>query len=291
MLLAIVACLLLTGCGGGGGGSNAIPPIVAAIQRPDLLFAYFGIMGQQIKETAAHVNTLFPMAWNFENWNTAQGRGWIGDALIAQCEEAVAQGVSKIILGCDFLIFDYPYRYRGTTELAAFVTRLSERNLWDKVVALYPVDEPDLVGLDDATMNRVNTDLHAFGKPVACIYTDRKQWPGLASVDWAGFDKYGSDVQGDGTLADLKRRLRPEQRILLLAGGSDPWRDSVKPVLAYANGDQQVVGIVAFIYGEHGGNKGIRDNGMQGEYAAVGTAIKTGKGNFPGPVLLTAGIM
>lgn len=274
-LCLLIVTALLAGCGGGGGGGpSVIPPIVAAVQRPDLLFAYFGVMGQQIKETAAHVSTLFTMAWNFENWNTVQGRGWIADGLIAQIEEAVAAGVENVILDVGPWVFDYPYRYRGTAELAMFVDRLRQKGLWDRVVALYPVDEPDLVGLDDATMNRVNTDLKAFGKPVACCYTDRRQYPGLSTVDWAGFDKYGVDVNGNGTLADLKRRLRPEQRLMLFAGGCDPWRDNVRPVLQFANGDPQVVAIVAFIYGEHGGNRGIRDNGMLPEYTEVGTTIK-----------------
>lgn len=277
MIALVIVCLFLAGCGGGGGGNanQVIPPIVAAVQRVDLLFFYFGVMGDQIKETASHVNALLPMTWNFENWNTAQGRGWIADNVIAQCEEAVAAGITKIVLDVGFLVFDYPYRYRGTvTDAIAFANRMKERGLWDKVVAVYPVDEPDLVGLDNATMNRVNTDLKALGKPVACIYTDRRQWPGLATCDWAGFDKYGVDVHGDGTLADLKSRLRSDQRIMLVVGGADPWRDNVRPVLDYANMDKQVVGIVAFIYGDLGQERGIRNNGMQPEYAEVGAKIK-----------------
>lgn len=278
--LIALACVLLEGCGGGGGGggSSVVPPIVAAAQRPDLLFFYFAVMGQQIKETAAHVNAILPMAWNFENWNTAQGRGWIADAVLAQCEEAVAAGVTKIILGVDFLVFDYPYRYRGTvTDVIAFSNRMKAKGLWEHVVALYPVDEPDLAGLDDATMNRVNADLKALGKPIACIYTDRKRWPGLATVDWASFDKYGVDWRGDGVLDDLKHRLRPEQRYFFTVGGGDPWRDNVRPVLEQANRDQQCIGICAFIYGDRGADKGIRNNGMLPEYAEVGTKIKEAK--------------
>lgn len=278
MIALVIVCLLLGGCGGGGGGNaqQVIPPIVAAVQRLDLLFFYFGVMGAQIKETAAHVNALLPMTWNFENW-TPQGRQWIADQTILTLEEARAAGITKIILDVGFCIFDPHYKYEGVSALAPFVERLKARGLWGYVVALYPVDEPDLQGIDDATMTRINTDLKAFGKPIATIYTDRRQWPGLSTCDWAGFDKYGVDVHGDGTLNDLKSRLRSDQRILLVAGGADPWRDNVRPVLEYANRDKQVVGIVAFIYGDLGKDRGIRNNGMQPEYAEVGAQIKSAK--------------
>lgn len=275
LLMLFVACALLTGCGGGGGGGHeVVAPVVAALAARPMLFAYFGVMNDQIKATAAHVNALMPMTWNFENWSTAQGRGWIADSVVSQLEEARDAGVTKVILDVGFLVFDTGYKYRGVADVGPFVERLRARGLWDNVVALYPVDEPDLVGLDSALMDRVNTDLKQFGKPIACCFTDRRQYPGLSTVDWAGFDKYGVDVHGDGTLEDLKRRLRPEQRIMLFAGGADPWRDNVKPVLEYANRDPQVVAIIAFIYGDIGTGKGIRNNGMLPEYAEVGTIIK-----------------
>jgi hypothetical protein len=276
LLLALLA-LLLEGCGGGGGGgsSSVVPPVIAAVQRPDLLFCYFGILGQQIKETAAHVNALFAMAWNFSNWTPA-GRPMIADWMVARLEEARDVGVTKFILDVGPWVFDPKFNYEGTAALTPFVERLKAAGLWGYVEYLYPMDEPDLVGIDDALMNRINTDLHAFGKPVTTIYTDRRQWPGLATCDVPAFDKYDTDVLGGGVLADLKGRLRPEQRVMLVVGGADPWRDNVRPVLTYANGDKQVRGIVAFIYGDLGEAKGIRNNGMLPEYVEVGTVIKKG---------------
>jgi hypothetical protein len=272
--LTLLGCLLLEGCGGGGGGGGtSVAPVIAAAQRPDLLFFYFGAMGQQIRETAAHVNALLPMTWNFENWRP-EGRVWIADQVVSQLEEARDAGIKSVLLDVGFLVFDKDYHYEGVESLRLFVERLKVRGLWDRVVALYPVDEPDLQNIDDATMTRVNTDLKEFGKPVACCYTDRRQWPGLRTVDWASFDKYGVDWRGDGVLEDLKNRLRPEQRYFFTVGGADPWRDNVRPVLAAANADPKCVGICAFIYGEHDGNKGIRDNGMLPEYAEVGAKIK-----------------
>lgn len=274
-LLLLGGCFLLAGCGGGGGsgGHEVVAPAVAVIAARPLLFAYFGVMGSQIKETVAHVNCLFTMMWNFENW-TPQGRQWIADQAIAQLEEARDAGIKRFIVDVGPWIFDPRFEYQGTAALAPFVDQLKARGLWGYVDALYPIDEPDLVGIDDAQMTRINTDLHAFGKPVTTIYTDRRKWPGLATCDRPAFDKYDVDVHGDGVLADLKGRLRPDQRILLVCGGADPWRDNVRPVLAYANGDPQVDGIVAFIYGDIGASKGIRNNGMIDEYKEVGTTIK-----------------
>lgn len=280
LLLAVLGALLLSGCGGGGGGSptDVIHAVqTAAAMRLDLLFCYFGVSAPlQIKQTLDHVNTTFIMAWGENVWHNPDGRAMLADSVIRQLQESVANGVTKVVLGVDFLIFDAQYHYRGSGDLFAFVERLKALQLWDYVVALYPVDEPDLHLIDNDTMDSINTALRLFGKPIATIYTDRKQWPGIKTCDWVGFDKYGTDVHGDGVLQDMKARLNDRQRIMLVTGGCDPWRDNVRPVLDYANSDPQVVMIVAFIYGDHWGGTqhlGIQSNGMLPEYAAVGRAI------------------
>ncbi len=263
LLLLVIGCLLLGGCAGGGGSPPVVvPPIV---MRPDLLFGYFGIAGAQIAQTAASVNVLWLDGWG--NWATEQKD--IADRITQQIKDGVAAGVTKMILFVDFLIWTPTYQYKGTADAITFVNTLKAAGLWQYIIGLYPLDEPDVAGVPNATMLTALTDLKAaFNLPLAVTY-GTKGTPGLAGYDWIGKDDYGA---GAGVLNEMPP-LTGNQKWMLVPGGADPWKQDPAAFANFANANPNVVGIMPFLWADYAGGQGIGSNGMAPKYIALGTLI------------------
>ena len=260
-LLAAALALLLAGCGGGGGGSSAPAPspTPAPVRDAPPLLLYFGVIEEQLKETADHVSTVYPMDWG--DWDTM--RPDIADRIIAQLQEAKALGYANAIVAVGFCMFSKAYVYRGTDELAAFWKRVQAVGL--PIVGVSIIDEPDVVGVTDAEMTKAILDAKAVtGCKVFVCYGDTGHGtPGIAVADVVGRDKYPSLVSVP---------THPGQQRWLFAGGADPWRADPAPFIAYAKANGDVAAVCAFLWGDGWGgttNKGIRDNGMAAAYRSA----------------------
>ncbi len=148
--------------------------------------------------------------------------------LKAQLREARDAGV-KAVVHPEFLFFagacPYTVRSDAAQRWQAFAADLQAEGLLDTVVAVYPLDEPDLCGVSDADTSRVIAIIHdeplTRDKKVAGLYTVTvaKQWGGhyrltgrehdyggsLRAYDWVGFDCYGCNTIFTETAWDTLR--------------------------------------------------------------------------------------
>ena len=136
-LAVALAALALSACGGGGGNVPQAPE-TPTVPRTDLLYGYFGVVDQQIAETADHVNLVMIPDWG--DWDTAQGITAIQLQQVAMLQEAKARGIGKAFLSVGYLLFDSKFNYRGAQLLANHRAYLAALGLDSMVVALYPVD-------------------------------------------------------------------------------------------------------------------------------------------------------
>ena len=262
----ILLTLLLASCGGGSGG-NAPPQEL--VQRTDgLYFTYYGGEQGQVAAVAEHTNLMHSIPWDGP------------DVQIAEMQQAKARGIG--------IMLDLPEAWStGTSEIAvrARFQQLQALDLISSVKAIYPVDEPDLAGLGTNQIGTTNAMIRRvmaeFGMnvPIAVIYSASFTWPGIQHYDWVGFDNYDANIFGNGDYNRLKAVVRKDQRILLVPGGADKWRQDPAPFLAQAQKDGQVIAILAFIWRDNsdparGASLGIKSNGMKRAYCAAGrTAI------------------
>lgn len=270
-LTALLAAAILAACGGGGGSGEAtVSPVATLAPLPptspprEILYGYYASCDSCNAEMARHVNLIHVPNWS--DLNTT----------IRYLSEARTYGVKNILLGV-------PQLYHAPDPeavLRAFFTTLRGANALTNISALYPQDEPDLkkipaetVIAKNALLRRVMAEFPELAATrLAVIYTNFRQWPGIESYDWVGFDDYpaGEKVFAAGGLYEaLKARLRPDQRILLVPGGADPWQQDPAEFFAKAIEDPQVVAVLPFIwydFADKDVGKGIRSNGMARVY-------------------------
>jgi hypothetical protein len=295
--LLVLVVLLVSGCGGGG-GSGATPTVEppSPTRTPtDIAFTYFGALDNSVLETCDHVSAIMTGGWG--DVSTLEHRQAIAATAIQQLQQAKACGVTKAIVMIDFICYapllgphklkplaKAQYAARGmenlAAELAAFFVALREAGVLDMVVALYPMDEPELYGLDATTVSSVNTAIRGVlqGFPelaqtkLAVVYSDNLDaLPGISSYDLIGLDAYGL---GAAVLTErygvLRTRLRADQRLILVPGGAEPWKTAPQPFLDYALANPAVAVIMAFVWFPYEGGRGIGADGMASAYRAIG---------------------
>ena len=256
---AALAALLLCTCG--------VQPTPNEV-RPGLFFGYYGDCVTCAMETRDHVNLYW--ASGFDSLPTT----------MQELFNARAAGIPSVVLAVP--------AYTGNPEgdVRFFLTSLQAAGYLENIVALYPIDEPDGAGKTDAQVRATNAMLRRVmadypelaAAKLAVIYTNGRKWPGIDTYDWVGFDDYdaGCGALSSTTYADMKARLRPDQRILILPGGADPWRQDPGCFLAQANADAQVIAVVPFIWFDnynHAGAAGIRSNPTRGLYCSAGKKV------------------
>lgn len=268
---AVLTCaLLLAGCGGGRSQGSYVPPIPTAL-RSDLYFGYFMTGPGQIKLTRDHVN------WVFED----QATGSL-TAAASMRDHGKATLLNLSGLCYDGLTFrplpDADVRVRACLQT------LKSEGVLQQVIALYPLDEPDIHGLSDAEVTAMCGVVRGVasefselaGVKLAVIYTDQQGWPGFAAHDWVAIDPYdnGSDMFVAPPFIAMKARLEPHQSYFLVPPGGDPWQQNPRPYADVAQNDPRCLGLLAFMYvlrfDSNPPSDGIGTNGMAAAYRAVG---------------------
>ena len=245
--------------------------------RPDLLFGFFS--------SAAGV-AAFARACNV---------GWLADwempgYAVSRAAACVDVGVKKLIVGVQYMLFQGS-TYYGTTlaqaNLRGMFDALRQAGTLGYVVAIYPVDEPDRLGVSEQLLTQVCKDIRQVlagyselaGCKLAVIYGSQgRVTPALASFDWAGFDDYdsGAAIFTNGMYEAFAAKLLPAQRAILVPGGASPWKQDPAPFLAVAESDARVGLIAPFIwinYGSPTTTPGIGSNGMAAAYLAAGAQV------------------
>jgi len=268
------------------------PPITAYFGAMDGLFGYFGTQPGSVIETADHCNLVFTVGWG--DWSTYAGRQAFMQVVVDDLQTAKANGVKSAIVTVDFLVYTRDWGMRSPAsaevELRDFFNRLRVGGVLSMVKAIYPIDEPDLVGIIGETIGAVNQLIRRVANDymelanvkLAVIYTDHlNDLRGVEFYDWVGFDAYGNgdSIFTNGQYDTLKSRLRADQRTILVPGGASPWRTDPQAFYDKAASDPQVVAIVPFIWFDNyggSGQAGIRSNGMAPAYRRIGRAIRAG---------------
>lgn len=293
LLLACAVCLLLSGCGGGGGGDSNPQPTQPPVQpqplgpsRKGLGVTFFGGSGDDV---LPEVTIRFLPPWGVD---TPEG---IVDAF----KRTLAGGVKDAILSFSLFNPGSPRStYKGAEVAKPYVRAifqaLRDAELLGMVKILYPVDEPERdANIAESDIVQCNTDLCAVAAEfpelaavrLMVIYGDHEDYRGLKSFRGPGGGIIGVDSydQGDkilsGIYSRLKPQLEPDQTLALVVGGADPWRTDPWPFYVYAQDNQDVSLIVAFVFDDQWGgtqNLGIKSNGMRPRFSSIAAAIKQG---------------
>jgi hypothetical protein len=235
--------------------------------RAGQFFGYYGDCPTCVAETRAHTNVQWIAGWGSDG---AQVPKIVERAKIAE--------PLRTVIMLPGMYVNKRLNPLGLVAARGIFQGLRDANVLQNVAALYPQDEPDLLGLDDVTVIEANRALRAVAAefdelknvPLAVIYSERGTRPGLSSYDWVGIDAYamGSKILAK-PYAKLRKLLTKQQRLLLVPGGANPWREDPAPYFKRAASDPKVIGIVAFLWFDNAApdvGLGIRSNGLAPRY-------------------------
>lgn len=246
--ILVVVVLLVAACGGGSSSGGAPAP-----QRTDLLFGYFGDCDTCVAETRGHTNLQSVVGWGNDGWRM-------------HAIEAVAAGQKILLAVC--------WRC-GPDNLRWQFGVMSADGTLSSVVALYPQDEPDVAGLTADQVGALCALVRAVaseypelaGVALAAVYGN-VDTAGIEQFDWIGRDNYGT-----GPIVPIRQ---PGQRVILVPGGADPWREDPTAFIETANRTPAVVLVLPFLWRDPDHGRGIATNGMASTYCAAGVRV-TGK--------------
>jgi hypothetical protein len=267
--MALLVCGL-TACGGGGNAqAPSDSPPAPGIHK--VYFGYYGTMGAQVAETLPHISLLWESQFEGE------------DAAVAHMQQALL----PTVLDVSAQVYapsptTFTLRPDAARRLHTFLQRLHDADLLRYVVALYPIDEPDMSVGDEATIRAANRliretayqffELHEV--PLAVIYSGASRLTAIDDFNWVGFDDYDAGARAAGDLYDrMRARLRDGQRTLLIPGGA--FRQDPAPFVDTA-GRSEVIAMVVFLWFDNWDQKGasgVRSNGLFPAYCAAGAAL------------------
>jgi len=254
--------------------------------RTDLLFGYYGSypaypgIPSQLDETVDHINLFFASRW------------YGPDSQLDQMSKATHAGIPIMLDMPEPYQIDYNINIPFDIVAAEIRVRnrfqqLQQANILQNIIAIYPVDEPELFGwtaeqvIDtNAMIRRVLSEFNHTAK-IAIFYTASWKWTGVQSFDWVGFDNYGpgAKIFTNGDYEKLLAVLRPDQQTMLIPGGCDIWHEHPAQWFNKAQQDTRVAVLMPFVWRdntdpEQDATIGIRSNGLAEEYRAVGLKIK-----------------
>jgi hypothetical protein len=257
--LAVSSIGLVASCGGGGGSAGQ-PYVFTGdgSARTDVLFGYYGENASAVTETSAHAN----LAWAADFYGPLEQ--------MAALTQAKGLGMKAVLM--------IPtYQPDGTplpaSELRFWLQRLATVGLlWDGIVALYPIDEPqldaDVIRAQNAVLRSVMAEFPAIaGAKLAVIYACKAGFPGADAYDVIGCDDYDSGAAVVSRYYGELQAANPKARTMVVAAGADPWRLDPHALADTVNADRNVWAMVGFIWQtttDRGNTfRGIRENGMK----------------------------
>lgn len=238
--------------------------------RQGLFYCYFHTFENQIAETIDHVTHVFVS-------------GWFGTG---KTIEEIKSHDKPVILHLPFECYGQDHKPLPDVyqRVMATLTALWQAGVLARVAGIYPVDEPDLVGLSDDEVNAVNAEVMRAARQFTelqdvllyVIYCGRG-FPGFASYQRVAIDDYPARtgvLVGQPFLA-LLERLLPYQKAFLVPGGADDWRQDPEAFRRFAHNDPRIAGIMPFMWATQlpTTKKGIGANGMAAPYVALGKEI------------------
>lgn len=252
--------------------------------RVPLKFCYFGTQNGDIVATQNHVNMVHIGAWG--DWTTPQGRDVMVTQAIDWLREARTADLPAMIT-VDFCLWAQtnprimlPLE-TSRTYLDQYFSAIRSEGLLEQVVAFYVVDEPNIpevnIGAQDlgnavSWLETIASFYWPQPLPTCAIYgwvNNGNDWRGVQHFDWVGCDNYGMDVSQIG--ARVLQQLAPPQKLVVVPGGGNPWREDPQPFYDYAQAQPRVIMIMPFKWF---GSDGIGQNGMAPQYQAIGSKVK-----------------
>jgi hypothetical protein len=236
------------------------------VLRTDLWYGYYLTFDNQTEETKDHVNLVHEPGWFGAEQTIASMRSH-GKPVMLDLHQTVYEGGSP--------------RADAQARAMALFDQLQVAGVLHQVVALYPIDEPQV---SDSTVEAVNAAIRRAAShypqlsqvKLAVIYDERRQ-PGVSSYDWIGMTFYS---QREGVLisdlwTSLAASLRPDQRTFLVPAGGDPFQQDPEAFRRYAHSTPQVIGVMPFMWAQqHPSDRaGIGTNGMAPVYRALGLEL------------------
>lgn len=242
-LLTLSLCLVNCGGGGGGGDSPQVkPPVSHAIE-----YGYYLTAGSQPSETIGSVSI-----------------GFLGSPITSE-SELLSQAATFNNLGVKRFIVNLIGI--APSQAGPLLKRLEA---FGTILAIYPVDEPNINGCDKTNLSSLRT----LGYPLFTIMGPaRFGWACAEYFDWIGIDDY---EKGTGVLDDITNfsKGHPGIRMVLVPGGASPWRESPDPYFEYSKQHEEVVAIIPFLWHSfQDGPLGIDQNGMAVTYTNFGKQI------------------
>lgn len=270
----LLLCLLSLLCACGGGSSSNVDVVVAAptTLRADLYYGYYLTSPEQVKETLTHVNIIWV------------GGPWGEDVAIANMQQAQLPAVVDISNQVYAITSGGKHIAAPNREdnLRILLNKLRATDTLKYVIALYPIDEPDISVASEQDVLDVNKSVRIVMSEyvelkncaLAVIYANGTRF-GLATYDWLGFDAYGdkSSIFTNGKYSSFVATLTEKQRIILVPGGyvgQDP-----TPFFNKAETDSKVLLLLPFLWADTTDFLGIRSLPIRNDYCLVGEQIKT----------------
>ncbi len=262
----LLLCLSLMSCGGAQEMKTETPKQL----RSDLYYGYYITSPTQVEETRGHFNLL-----------------WVGGPF---GDEAAIANMKSAKISTVFDVSDHLYaRINGKSvfnedaegSLRSILTRLKKEGIIQYVVALYPIDEPDLnvrseldVILANKAARKVMAEFPELrSAKLAVIYSNSGNHFDVANYDWVGFDDYslGASIVYMSKYDSLKKKLRQDQRTILVPGGA--YGQDPTPFFNLAENDQKVIALVPFLWTDTTDFPGIRSNQVKKAYCETGKKV------------------
>lgn len=217
--------------------------------RTDLLYGYYGRLGDQVFQTISHVNLLWEC--QFEG---------AGEAVV-QILKAQKYTVLEVSPQMFVRIANHGRNYRlrddAKFQLHMFFEQLDRAGALQYVKAIVPLDEPNTnaESFDDfrkaIDIIREVSSLYSVlqGGKVATIYArEPEDYPGIELLDLAGMDDYEmkSGLLHSKSFRRMRAQMKPGAQLILLPGGA--FGQDPTPFIAYAHRDEGVAMIVPFVW-------------------------------------------
>jgi hypothetical protein len=245
-------------------------------KRKDLYFGFYGCQNEQVAETRGAVNLLMESQWEGTAQTIANIKAADVDVMLDVSPQLFVREATGFVLRSD-----------GFTALQELFSALKLAGVLHKVVAVYPIDEPNnTVGVESTLVLAVATikavlQLHDLRNvKLATTYAADKPFIAQERFDWIGYDDYDmkSSILVSRKFRAFADSLKPEQKIMLIPGAA--YGQNPAPFVNYAQSHPEVAVVLPFLWcdGREAdvGAKGARSNGMAKTYLEAGAAIVAG---------------